>query len=222
MSNLDIDYDDKVEILMIKRLSIILLTLTLVFSSMTSVNAAFCSLRDPISAIQMLYAEGSQVRSIVVDITEKNREAVKQLIPFTIHQSEVGKHTLYVVFKNKQQEGFLQARSELAKWGLVEIAWAINVDRSIKGFYYQRCRSPQCNGTITEHINSVIAGKTFSQLKTLLSENGETLSPEGVNSFKYAPSLALLTLRSALKTLAITDISWKEDLKRLSMMKGAQ
>ncbi len=189
--------------------------------SMTNANAAFCSLRDPISAIQMLYEQGSEVRSIVVDITEKNRSAVKELIPFTIHQSEVGKHTLYFVYKDSKHRGFLQARSELAKWGLVEIAWAINVDRSIKGFYYQRCRSPQCNESITEHINNVIQGKSFAQLKALLSESGETLSPDGIESFKYAPSLALLTLRSALKTLAITDISWKEDIRKLSQIKGS-
>ena len=216
MYNLDIDYDDKVEMSMIKQFNRVILSLMIFLFSITSVNAAFCSLRDPVSAIQMLYEEGSKVRSIVVNITENNRVAVKQRIPFTIHQSEVGKHTLYVVYKNDEHKGFLQARSELAKWGLVEIAWAINVDRSIKGFYYQRCRSPQCNDMITEHINNVIKGKSFTQLKALLSESGESLSHDGIKSFKYAPSLALLTLRSALKTLAITDISWKEDIEKLS------
>ena len=220
MYNLGIECDDKVEMLMIKKLDRLLLSLIIILLSMTSVSAAFCSLRDPVSAIQMLYEKGSQVRSIVVNVTEKNRGAVKQRIPFTIHQSEVGKHTLYVVYKNDEHKGFLQARSELAKWGLVEIAWAINVDRSIKGFYYQRCRSPQCNEPITEHINNVIQGKSFSQLKALLNESGETLSLAGIESFKQAPSLALLTLRSALKTLAITDISWKEDIEKLSKIKG--
>jgi len=220
MCNLDIECEYKVEMLMIKKLFKVVLSFIIILLSMTSVNAAFCSLRDPTSAIQMLYEKGSQVRSIVVTITEKNRGAVKQLIPFTIHQSEVGKHTLYVVYKNDEQKGFLQARSELAKWGFVEIAWAINIDRSIKGFYYQRCRSPQCNEAVTKHINNVIQGKNFSQLKALLSENGEALSLDGIESFKYAPSLALLTLRSALKTLAITDISWKKDIERLSIVKG--
>lgn len=211
----------KVEISMCRKLNILILTLIVQLFVITQVYAAFCSLRDPVSAIQMLYEQGSEVRSIVVNITEKNRSSVKELIPFTIHQSEVGKHTLYVVYKDSEHKGFLQARSELAKWGLVEIAWAINIDRSIKGFYYQRCRSPQCNEPITKHINNVIQGKSFSQLKALLSESGETLSPDGIESFKYAPTLALLTLRSALKTLAITDISWKEDIGKLSKIKGS-
>jgi len=181
-----------------------------------SVNAAFCSLRDPISAIQTLYQNGYTFRSLVSTISEQDRMAVKQQLPFTIHQSEVNRHTLYILYKDEQHAGFLQARSEWAKWGLVEIAWAMNIDRSIRGFYYQRCRSPQCNDNVVENINEVLKNKTFSQLKSFLSENGNALSPLGESSFKVAPGLALLTLRSALKTLAITDISWKQDIEQLT------
>lgn len=173
-------------------------------------SAAFCSLRDPVSAIQMLYEQGYQYRSLVTDITEQDRLTVKAKLPFTIHQGEVGKHTLYVLYKNDKHEGFLQARSEWAKWGLVELAWAINVDRTIKGFYFQRCRSPECNDNVVQSINNQIQNKTFEQLKSFISSDGKSLSDTGSNAFKTAPSLALLTLHSALKTLAITDISWEK------------
>ena len=135
-------------------------------------NAAFCSLRDPVSAIQALYTEDYQFRTVVSDVTEGDREQLKQLLPFTIHQSEVSKHTLYVLYKDDQPQGFLQARSEWAKWGLVELAWAINLDRSLKGFYFQRCRSPQCNETVLASINQTLAGKSFTQLRRLLSDDG--------------------------------------------------
>ena len=72
-------------------------------------NAAFCSLRDPVSAIQALYTEDYQFRTVVSDVTEGDREQLKQLLPFTIHQSEVSKHTLYVLYKDEQPQGFLQA-----------------------------------------------------------------------------------------------------------------
>jgi len=182
------------------------------------VNAAFCSLRDPISAIQSLYGDSYHFRSVVTTVTEEDRITVKKHLPFTIHQSEVNKHTLYLLYQNNTHAGFLQARSEWAKWGLVEIAWAINTDKSIKGFYYQRCRSPQCNDITTQRINKVVHGKTFSQLKALLSKSGETLSEEGKKAFPQTESLALLTLRSALKTLAITDISWKKNMEALSQV----
>jgi len=201
------------------KINVFMLLLVIEILTITHANAAFCSLRDPISAIQTLYKEGYQFRSLVTDVTEDDRLKIKQQLPFTILQSEVGKHTLYVLDKDNAHTGFLQARSEWAKWGLVEIAWAINVDRSIKGFYYQRCRSPQCNDNVAKKINSILQNKTFSQLKVLLSEDGKTLSPEGKKAFTQAPALSLLTLRSALKTLIITDISWKRDIEKLTALK---
>lgn len=202
---------------MLNKITSLLILITLHLFIASQANAAFCSLRDPVSAIQILYEKGYEYRSVVTLITEDDRVAVKQKLSFTLHQSEVGKHTLYVLYKDKKHAGFLQARSEWAKWGLVEIAWGINVDRSIKGFYYQRCRSIECNDNTIQSINAVLQNKSFSQLQALLSEDGETLSSEGQSAFKIAPQLALLTLHSALKTLAITDISWKEDIDKIAV-----
>lgn len=201
---------------MINKISVLVLLIVMGILTTSHAQAAFCSLRDPVSAIQMLYDDGYQYRSLVTTVTEEDRLSVKAKLPFTLHQSEVGKHTLYVLYKDEKHDGFLQARSEWAKWGLVEIAWAINADRSLKGFYFQRCRSPQCNDNVVQSINEQIRNKTFEQLKRLLSDDGEKLSSEGSKAFSIAPSIALLTLRSALKTLAITDISWERDLLKIS------
>ena len=196
------------------KINTLLILIVLHTISSSYANAAFCSLRDPVSAIQMLYEQGYQYRSLVTDITEQDRLTVKGKLPFTIHQGEVGKHTLYVLYKDDKHDGFLQARSEWAKWGLVELAWAINVDRTIKGFYFQRCRSPECNDNVVQSINNQIQNKTFEQLKSFISSDGKSLSDAGNNAFKTVPSLTLLTLQSALKTLAITNISWeKHNLK---------
>ncbi|WP_426359004.1 hypothetical protein ACPUVO_01810 [Pseudocolwellia sp. HL-MZ19] len=201
---------------MLNKLKFLLLVILVEVVTLSSANAAFCSLRDPVSAIQMLYDDGYEFRSLVSTITEEDRLTLKDKLSFTLHQSEVGQHTLYVLSKNNKHVGFLQARSEWAKWGLVEIAWAINVDRSIKGFHYQRCRSPECNENTIKNINAVLKDKSFSQLQALLSENGEELSDEGKKAFQQTPRLALLTLRSALKTLAITDISWKGEIDKIT------
>jgi hypothetical protein len=202
--------------MMINKIKILGALLIIDILTISAVHAAFCSLRDPVSAIQMLYEDGYEYRSLVTTITEQDKQAVKEKLSFTIHQSEVNKHTLYLLYKNKKHVGFLQARSEWAKWGLVEIAWAINVDRSLKGFYFQRCRSPQCNDATKQYINSHIQNKNFEQLRILLSDDGESLSLEGNKTFTMAPELALLTLRSALKTLAITDISWNKDIEQIT------
>jgi hypothetical protein len=183
--------------------------------SLSSAHAAFCSLRDPVAAIQILYQGDYKYRSLVATVTEEDRLAVKSKLPFTIHQSEVSKHTLYILYKNGEHTGFLQARSEWARWGLVEIAWGINLDRSLKGFYFQRCRSPECNDSVVTSFNKVLHNKGIEQLKLFISADGEALSEAGESAFSASPTLALLVLRSALKTLAITDISWAKDIERI-------
>lgn len=193
----------------------LLLLLVLAAFNMTSAQAAFCSLRDPVSAIQILYQGDYEYRSLVATVTEEDRLAVKDELPFTIHQSEVSKHTLYILYKNGEHAGFLQARSEWAKWGLVEIAWGINLDRSLKGFYFQRCRSPECNDSVVKTFNKVLHNRGLEQLKLYLSADGEALSEAGESAFSTSPTLALLVLRSALKTLAITDISWAKDIEKI-------
>ncbi|MHA2937205.1 hypothetical protein ACXJY6_02805 [Vibrio sp. RC27] len=190
-----------------------LLVLTLIQTiTVPYANAAFCSLRDPVSAIQILYGQGYEFRSLVTPITNEDRKSVKDKLSFTIHQNEVGKHTLYLLYKDKKHTGFLQARSEWAKWGLIEIAWAINVDKTLKGFYFQRCRSPECNDNVVQNITKHVQNKTFEQLKTFLSQDGESLSELGKETFPNAQPIVLLALRSAFKTLAITEISWDKNL----------
>ncbi|MFT2089358.1 hypothetical protein [Paraglaciecola sp. 2405UD69-4] len=195
-----------------KKYKILSLLIVLELLTISITNAAFCSLRDPVSAIQMLYNQNYEYRSLVTTITEEDRISVKANLPFTLHQGEVGKHTLYVIYKDGEHDGFLQARSEWAKWGLIEIAWAINADKTLRGFYFQRCRSPECNDSVVQSIEKQIKNKTFNQLKPFLSSDGESLSAAGKKAFPTAQTIALLTLRSALKTLAITNISWEKNL----------
>lgn len=204
-----------VDVMKRNKIYALFLLLTVECFTLSSAYAAFCSLRDPVSAIQILYQGGYQFRSLVATVTEQDRLAVKEKLPFTIHQSEVSKHTLYVLYKDGEHAGFLQARSEWAKWGVVEIAWAINIDRTLKGFYFQRCRSPECNDIVVQSINQQLHNKSFDELTLLLSADGDTLSELGQSAFSISPTIALLVLRSALKTLAITDISWAKDIEKI-------
>ena len=176
-------------------------------------HAAYCSLRDPVAAITTLYGPGVTHRSIVASITREDRVAVKHRLPFTLHRSEVGRHTLYVIYRDQSPLGFVQARSELAEWGLMEIAWAINVDLTIGDFFYQRCRGGGCELSVIRHLHLLLAGKNFKQLQQLLSDDGSRLVNEAAALPGEIHEVALLTIRSALKTIAITDISWSKELQ---------
>ncbi|BBB31210.1 hypothetical protein [Neptunomonas japonica] len=172
------------------------------------VSAAFCSLRDPIFAIHSLYPEATKHRSIIRPIDQQMRREVSERLPFTIHHNEIGKHTLYQVLDGSNSIGFVQARSELSEWGLIEIAWAISPNMKIEGLAFQRCRSFECNDTLINEVEAVLQGKSFSELLLLISADGQGLSEHAQGVFSKNSAMHLLILSSALKTLAITELAW--------------
>ncbi len=184
------------------------LLLALLIGIPKAADAAYCSLRDPIVAIQTLYPNATQHRSIVRPIDKKIRREIAKLLPFTLHYKEIGRHTLYLVNNEDESIGFVQARSEASDWGLVEIAWAISPDMTIDGMVLQRCRGPQCNAALKNQVQHALYGKSFSQLLTLLSADGNALSNESKSTIGGAQPLLLTMLRSALKTLAVTELAW--------------
>lgn len=176
---------------------------------------AYCSLRDPIAAIKTLYQGSNQYRSIVAAITDENKNSVKERLPFTLHRSEIGKHTLYLVLENNKPHGFVHARSELAEWGLIEIAWGMNFDMTINGLFFQRCRSPKCSRELTDRLNVLLKSRSFSEIRKMLTKNGAETTAHIASDFAKSGDLALLAIRSALKTIAITEIAWKKEITEL-------
>jgi len=174
--------------------------------------AAFCSLRDPVGAINQLYPEADQHRSIVRPVNQQARERVASQLPFTLHFNEIGQHTLYVAVKNNSPLGFVHARSELADWGLIELAWSIDLDLTVNGFYFQRCRSPACNSDLAAELSTKLNGLNLNQLRMLINDNGDQLGIDLASQFEDNQDLVLAIVRSALKTLAITEIAWSDDI----------
>jgi hypothetical protein len=118
--------------------------------------------------------------------------------------------------KNTQVLGYVHVRSEQSKWGLVEIIWALDKDLKIKDFTFQRCRSPKKKILDNEDFRNVFIGKSYEELKTLLSSDGITANKILLDRAKGAPELASVVLRCALKTLLITDLLWGEELKKFN------
>ncbi|MCU7943665.1 MAG: hypothetical protein KZQ87_13395, partial [Candidatus Thiodiazotropha sp. (ex Cardiolucina cf. quadrata)] len=178
-----------------RRSTLIIVLALLHITAAPAVFGAYCSLRDPVAAIKSLYNTSKQYRSLVAPITEQHRQSVKQRLPFTLHRSEIGKHTLYMVLDGNKPIGFVQARSELADWGLIEIGWAINFDMTINGLFFQRCRSPDCNKALSDKLSTLLSGKSFSEIRQLLNSDGTQMSHGVASIFKDNENLALLTIR---------------------------
>lgn len=184
-------------------------------SRATATPQAFCRLRDPSKSISELYPESNSFRSFVRTIGSGVRERVSNELPFELHFNELGRHTLYAVFEDEFPVGYVHVRSERSRWGLVEIAWAIDSDMRIVGFDFQRCRDKHKSLLLRKDFQSQLIGKGLPQLLTMLDERGEALRPGALIVPEEVRDLAVATLRCALKTLVVTDAAWGSDIAPL-------
>jgi hypothetical protein len=188
----------------------------------SQVNAqAYCALRDPVSVIRRYNPESDGYRSLVGKVTAGVREQVSERLPFTIHLKELGAHTLYLASRAGVPETLIHVRSEKGRWGLVEIAWIFDIDLKVKGFVFQRCRDRNREVAESEAVQAQFAGKGFAELRSLLTEDGSRLRPGALDLASGAGDLAETLVRSALKTIAVTEIVWPEELRQMRLQVGA-
>ncbi len=171
-------------------------------------QAAYCSLRDPVVAINTLYPDASHHLSITKEVNRHSRNQISERLPFTLLFNELGKHTLYVVMEDNTPLGFIHARSELTGSGLIEVVWAINLDMTIKDSYFQRCRDPKSRDPIfIADMKKRVQGKSFNQLLKLVDKHQNAFSNDN-------PDLISAVTKSALKTIAVTEFVWGEDIDK--------
>ncbi len=201
---------------MFYRLSTIVITFVVLFATDATVKQSFgqayCALRDPTKRIYESYPDATSYRSLVRTVDQEVRQHVSQKLPFTIHFNELGRHTLYLPVKGDQPIGLVHARSEASNWGLSEIVWSLNPDLTVKDFQFQRCRSRKRSAVETDAFKRQLIGKEFRQLKAMLSEDGNSLAEGKVTTSADSKELAAIVIRSALKTIAVTEFTWKQEL----------
>lgn len=176
---------------------------------------AYCALRDPVDKIHVIFNDDVEYRSIVRTVNEKARAEVGQRLPFDLHFTELGKHTLYVVTRNGAVQGIVHARSEKGRWGLVEIVWALDLQMRVIDFRYQRCRDRQKSILEGDTFKSMIVGKGFTELRSMLDASASKLSSALPGISQEAEPLAITTLRSALKVITVTESVWGADIEQL-------
>jgi hypothetical protein len=189
-------------------------TLVLLQSAPVVAHAqAYCALRDPAPQIYSLFPQATNFRSHVNVIDQKSRADVGALLPFTLRTRELGQHTLYVAQAATRPVGLVHVRSEPSDWGLVEIAWSLDLQGRILDYRFQRCRGRACDEVATGPLRALLANKELRDLRVLLTSDGEQLSPallaqepEGIRQ------LAAVVVRSAAKTAAVTRVVWGAEL----------
>ena len=174
----------------------------------TDVRAvAYCALRDPVNTIYEFFPEADNYRSGVETIGRDTRAEILKQTDLPLHFNEIGRHTLYIAQLGSETLGFVHARSEMGSWGLVEFAWAINPDLTVRDVRVQRTRDPALlRGDVLEDLKTRVVGRNLDELKQALAVRD--LAPVGDDDRDLLGSM----LRSAIKTLSVTSLTWADEI----------
>ncbi|MEM7247597.1 MAG: hypothetical protein AAF533_19830 [Acidobacteriota bacterium] len=201
-----------------RRLGLLLVVAGLVTSIPTPAHSqAYCALRDPVREIHELYPEATDYRSLVRTVGDAARRQVETTLSFQPHFNELGRHTLYAVLDDIQPLGLVHVRSEKGRWGLVEMAWALDFDLRIVDFRLQRCRDPARRTIEADAFRQQIMGKRLDEIAQLLTPDGDAIETDRLDVPERARPLAAAVLRCALKTSVVTGAVWEDDLRFLRM-----
>lgn len=193
-----------------------ILLFQLLLVSTAANSKAFCALRDPVAQIYQLFPQADAYRFFVRTVDDDVRQLVEQKIPYQeLHLDELGKHTLYVALKDGEPLGVVHVRSEQSQWGLIEIAWAINLDLTIRNFNFQRSRAVGNQIILQNSFKQLIINKDFSKLSAYIDTTGRINDDELHQAAKQVLDLAKVVVINGLKTLLVTQIAWATELNEL-------
>ena len=189
----------------------------LVVISLPSHSKAFCALRDPVAQIYQLYPQADGYRSIVRNVDESTRQQVIKLLPgHQLHIDELGRHTLYVAMREEQPIGIVHVRSEQSRWGLIEIAWALDLNLTVIDFSFQRSRALGHEVVLNQSFKQLIIGKSFAQLSQYIGQDGTLTNPQFKQLAQKAQELSKVVLVNGLKTLLVTRLAWSQEIQSLT------
>ncbi|MCH2132337.1 MAG: hypothetical protein MK116_01180 [Phycisphaerales bacterium] len=183
----------------------------------TASAQAYCALRDPVRRVYELYPEATAYRTRTATVGREHRQAMARDLPFTLHFNELGRHSLYVVLQEGEPIGLIHVRSERGRWGLVEVCWALDFDLNVIGFEFQRCRDPGAKALLKSEFAQQLTGANFENLKAWLADE-ERLAEMPADQ----RILAEMVLKSGLKTMALTEDVWHQDLAEIRALRHAR
>jgi hypothetical protein len=183
------------------------------------IGKPFCSLRDPTQQIFNFFPHATNYKSIIHNIDNETKKELSEQLDFTIHSKEIGRHTVFFALKNETPLGLIHVRTEPGIWGLTEIVWALDMELNIIDFNFQRCRGSSCRAIQSNNFKEQLKGKNLNGVLGLLKTSNEFTYSSRVNAPSLAEkSLAKSILRSAVKTMIITNKIWHEDIAELNII----
>ena len=193
----------------------VLLCLSLLVTAFPS-NAgaqAFCALRDPHTAIGQLFPEATTHRSMVRRLGPGEQTELRRRFSEDLPNYEFGEHTVYAVFRDNEPLGVVHVRSEKGTWGLLEIAWALDLDLRLRAFRLQRGYEAGARDLLAGPFPDRVAGLGLEQLsrEKALGLNSTLLVDLPEEQKVFAATL----LQAAPRAIAATRGGWQPDLAEL-------
>ena len=194
------------------QVAVLLFALLLVATSANSVRGqrggeAYCALRDPNRSIFELFPKATGFTSSVRNMI-RSREMLNKKLPYKLHFNELGRHTLYIALEGSVPIGIVHVRPAAHEWGLVEVAWALDLDLNVLGFKIQRCRSRHRRQIESDAFRKQLLGCGKGDFESLLRDSGYGVNLERISVPKDATDLVAAVLRSGLSSLVITEAVW--------------
>lgn len=198
------------------------LIISLVLATLIPIRAAqaqaYCALRDPVKQVYELFPDATSYRSIVETVDDDTRREVQSSTGLDLHFNELGRHTLYVAIRDERPLGLVHVRTEQGPWGLMEVAWSLNLDLTIRDFALQRCRSRERATVSTRDFHEEFRGKTANDLRAWIDDNGKLSTRAPFELPERARNLAASIVFCGIKTLVVTDLIWPDELDALRVL----
>ena len=163
--------------------------------------------------IQAVYPESDRFETHARVLEGSRLRAIQALLPKGMQYHERGKRVVYSAYRGSSPLGFLHVRNENGHWGVVQVAWHLNLDLTIRDFTFLRCREPQRVLLESDQFRELLSTHGLEELCLLLDEQGRIRS-EVTDLSSDALPLAETLVISAIKSLAATQIGWSLDLSK--------
>lgn len=171
-------------------------------------DGANCALRNPDRQIFEMFSEATSYRTVVAEIDQKLRDDIEAKLGIELHFGDLGKHTVYLVLKDKVPVGFVHARSEIGKSGSVELIWALDLDLSIRDFRVQRSREKHTAAIKSDAFRARLVGRSLSQIKSYLTSGEPGVDIRALGIPPEAASIAHTAVVCGAKCRVITEMAF--------------
>ena len=163
--------------------------------------------------VKRMFPEADRYEEHVRVIERTRSRSVRELLPEYVPYHEKGKRVVYSAHRGSSPLGFVHVRDEIGPWGVVRVAWQLNLDLTLRDFTLLRCRDVERTHVEGEAFRELLRGRDLRSLQDLLDDAGHVDVDARIVP-RPAGALAETLVHSALKSLSVTQVGWSLDVSR--------